>query len=176
MGRFVVAPVRDRVGRDVDRVERATPEVSRPLVSDEISFRSLLPDSVISPAPQAPGSDWGLGAGPQLSDPLPDLSIEQGSPDTFAVQSTLPEVEDGRRFTFDSVSPLRKRSGTVVRLRTAAPVRGVVTVPHGVTVEARDDVIMCIRRKARRGVILALGQGGGYHRPPKRSPKSDIWC
>lgn len=175
MGRFVSAPVRDRVGRDVDRVERSTQEVSRPLASDEISLRSLLPNSVIS------SLDGGAGPSPQsssspLSLAFPDLMPEQQAPEEFAVQPTLPEVEDGRKFTFDLIRPLRTRSGGFVRLRTAAPIRGVVTLPHGVTVEAKDDVIMCIRRKARRGVILALGQGGGYHRPPKRSPKSDIWC
>lgn len=172
MGRFVHTLTR-QVGRWIDQVERVPPSMSRSLSSDAIA-RSMIAIDVLSPA-LAPGSEseGGAGVSPAVGAwDIPDLTQDP----LTAVPSTLPEVEDGRKFTFNPVEPLRTPSGRPVRLRTAKPVKGSLALPHGIRVEAKADVIMCIRRKARRGTLLALGQGGGYHRPPRRSPKSDIWC
>lgn len=37
-------------------------------------------------------------------------------------------------------------------------------------------VLVCHRRKTRREVLLAHGQGGGGKRSPKRKPTSEITC
>lgn len=181
MGRFVTT-LKRQVGRDVDHLPVGGSPVSAwgvgaayAMSQSPIATPALLSEaapaaeaqSFISPSaletfmPMDEPSAW---ANPVPQDVVP------------AIKPTLPEVEDGRLFSFDRVKPLRNLSGTPIRLRVALPVKGTVTVPHGVAVEAKAETIMCIRRKMRRGVILALGQGGGYHKPPRRSPKSDIWC
>lgn len=96
--------------------------------------------------------------------------------DPTVVQSTLPEVEDDRLFHPDDARPLRRVSGRAVRRLSVSGSKLATYVPDAIEVPAEASVIMCIRRKSRRGVILALGQGGGFHRKPRRSPKSDIWC
>lgn len=172
------------IGRLVDEVEQpvlprprfAPLDVPAPALGRDVPISSLSSLLVISPqahdliSPPASEAPSSLATQQDL---IPDLSV---APVPDEVQSTLSEVEDFRRYNFDSVPPLRTRSGFNVRLRTAAPTNGAVALPHGVAVEAKDDVILCIRRKSRRGVILALGQGGGFHKPPRRSPTSNIWC
>lgn len=37
-------------------------------------------------------------------------------------------------------------------------------------------VIICIRRKIRREVLLALGKGGGGNKSPRRKPSSEVSC
>lgn len=37
-------------------------------------------------------------------------------------------------------------------------------------------VALCVRRKIRKQVILALGKGGGGHRPPRRNETSNFSC
>lgn len=53
-------------------------------------------------------------------------------------------------------------------LRDTLPARLFFDKPH------RID--LCIRRKVRREVLLALGRGGGNHRRPRRNEWSDVSC
>lgn len=183
MGRFVTTLHRS-VGRDVDRVERTHPHPVSNVSSDAMSSTSLQgSESLISPS-DAFGARWlvpmvfgGAGAKPPpatlLHDPLvyPPEDLEP------AVRSTLPEVEDRRYYHPAGNAPSRTVRGSTVRSKVAQAKPGRLwDIPAGLAVEAKAAVIFCIRRKMRRGVILALGQGGGYHRKPRRSPKSDLWC
>lgn len=38
------------------------------------------------------------------------------------------------------------------------------------------DAMVCVRRKARREVLLALGKGGGGKRKKRRTPRSEVSC
>lgn len=49
-------------------------------------------------------------------------------------------------------------------------------VPAGVRFKAPRKILVCVRRKARREVLLALGRGGGGHRRPRRSYFSSVRC
>ena len=40
----------------------------------------------------------------------------------------------------------------------------------------RPDVMVCVRRKQRREVLAAKGRLGGHHKPPIRTPQSEIIC
>ena len=55
-----------------------------------------------------------------------------------------------------------------------APVRPTVDLAR--LYYARPDVMVCVRRKQRREVLAAKGRLGGKHRPPRRTPQSDIIC
>lgn len=159
--RRLVSPLSDvqpEVGRDVTTPIAITQLLSRP--------GGAAQDLISPPAPEAI----------DLEQEIPQYHPELAPVAPVEVQPTLSEVEDLRRFQFGSVKPLRRLAGTPTRLRTANPVRGSLALPAGVAVEVKADTILCLRRKARRGTLLALGQGGGYHRKPRRSPTSDIWC
>lgn len=180
MGRFVQTLSRS-VGRRIDEVERASALRHSMMSSDREGTSSTLGRGAISAAIMAYG---GAGAEPL---PLAQASLEAGqdlamlldNPDEDnipVIARTLPEVSDDRFFSPEVIRPLRRADTRPVRRLEVAPAREPYFLPHGVRVPAKASVIMCIRRHARRGVILALGQGGGYHRKPRRSPTSDIWC
>lgn len=120
------------------------------------------------------------------SDATPYASL-QASPDDLVsmpvssylpvVQSPLTEVEDDRTFYPDSASrPLRRLSSKPVRRMAVAASPLAQYLPAGITPPARAQVILCIRRKARRQVLFAKGHGGGGHRKPRLTSKSNIWC
>lgn len=171
-----VVTVKSSLGRRIDELERVSSmayERSRS-VRDPLAHPSWI--TAISG-----GAAAAQALSPAATEPLPQLNAlalaypeEDLSTLLTAGHSTLAEVQDGRLFHPEGdLQPLRD-----VRSR---PVRRMSKVPESrplasISVPAADQVIMCIRRKARRGVILALGQGGGFHRKPRRSPKSDIWC
>lgn len=108
-----------------------------------------------------------------------DLVRPVSSPNS-AVRSALTEVEDGRLY-----SPVVDNSGASSRRRAsrlvvpspgrAAPAARPFTLA-AVQYDLPQSVIVCIRRKARRGVLLAKGKGGGRHKKGRRRPNSNIWC
>lgn len=180
------------VGRRIDEAERAAS--LRPPMYDRRSVRGTHPGSLsgISAAALAaalevgtgPGVPAGFGAEPQVQ-AMVELTLAYPEEDFSSpfIQSALSEVEDNRSYNPDESSPLRRISTKPVRRLGVVSPPGhklgagyAYAVPWGISPKAKSSVIMCIRRHARRGVILALGQGGGYHRPPRRSPTSDIWC
>lgn len=168
-----------RIGRDVDELP-AVP-LSRPMRVSRLGY--LIPPNLRRAALSSTNPPGGAGAEPSQSSLDPSTTVEPAQVGEYwssvfdpAVQSTLPEVEDGRVFHPESTRPLRRVSGRAVRRMQSAGAVLATFVPDAIEVPARDSVIMCIRRKSRRGVILALGHGGGFHRPPRRSPNSEIWC
>lgn len=177
MGRFVHTLTR-QIGRDVDRVERSTPYPAMSYrrsdaIAPPIAIAGLLLTAGASAPAVLPSASTGLFSAAEEALMPGHLVPEDSEP---AIRSTLPEVEDGRTFNPDPVAPDRTVRGNSVRLKSAPPLVGSLMIPAGISVRAKDQVILCIRRKNRRGTLLALGQGGGYHRRPKRTPKSDIWC
>lgn len=148
--------------------------------SIELSDAALLTGAAVMLGPlggpggdRPPGGVWGRAP---LSDPI-DLELSLDSEDLVpAIQTTLPEVEDRRLYhpMGHTAVPLRRPSSAPVRIKVFDV--GQIDVPAALSVPAEASVIMCIRRKARRGVLLALGQGGGYHRKPRRNSTSNIWC
>lgn len=188
MGRFVHTLAR-QVGRGIDTMERLIaqrgdvgqgPYATTPSVAgSSISAAAL---AAALPLLGGPGGQQAPPAGvlgaepPPLEVPHSEALWDDTQAGLFAVRSTLPEVEDRRSFHPDFARPSRTVRGNRTRLKFSRAQLGLVTLPTGIEFAAKDQVIMCIRRKARRGVLLALGQGGGYHRPPRRSPTSDIWC
>lgn len=178
--RFVRPAQAEMVGRGIDRLERVEATASRfspalftPILqsSQNISNSS---DAIAAPIADAAA----VGA-----DFLPDQDQDQGAAGNFfspssslspAVRSPLVEIEDGRKITPSQMLFPTERKW-VSRLQVAKA-QNRSFLPHGIAVKASSFVLLCIRRKSRRGVLLALGQGGGYHRPPRRAPNSDIWC
>lgn len=174
-------PVR-RIG--IDTLERLAAPVGdrvRHLELDDVQGPSSLGRGLLTAAVM-------LGAGPNVYDRpgrIEGFGAEPQDPEDFlppAVRSPLTEVEDRRFFHPDSVKPLRTYRGSrtprLVYHRPRKPPKGRLRkmLPYGISLAAKESVLMCIRRKARRGVILALGNGGGYHRKPRRGPNSNIWC
>lgn len=107
----------------------------------------------------------------------------------------LEPIEDRRRHhPLGYYRPARQVSGHPVRplvvggaparSSSARPARGarpnVVRRAPSISPTVRFDVpkrtIICIRRKRRREVIMALGKGGGRHRRPKRNYFSEVKC
>lgn len=177
MGRFVHA-VRtvERIGRGIDELERVEPfpavSTSR---SDVMPVAITTALGMIGPSAVPTALEGGAGVPPAILEDLPQAPIGDLE-ESAAVRSTLPEVEDRRLFHPDYVNPLRTLRNNAVRLQVAPPIGATKVLPAGVAVKAKDHVLICIRRKSRRGVLVALGQAGGFHRPPRRSPTSDIWC
>lgn len=107
--------------------------------------------------------------------PLPDLP----APD-------LREIEDRRLFHPGSKAPgtlssQRTRLRTYPRTSQARgrpyePFKAFQTVPHRIGFSRPRDVLVCVRRKARREVLHALGRTGGRMRPPRFTEYSTIHC
>lgn len=172
MGRFKVAV---RLGRRIDEAERLAPIFSRSVSMDDDLVHPI-GRKAISLATLLSGEESAIASEPLLFGGVGEDPPPSNFP--FAIGDPLTEVSDRRFFQPDfDVQPLRTVRGSRVRLKAAKPRRGTVSVPSGVSVRpVKDQVILCVRRKARRGVLIALGQGGGYHRKPRRTPNSDIWC
>lgn len=125
-----------------------------------------------------------------LPDRLPDLDDITRLPSLFsAIRSPLTEVEDRRLFTPDPIQDVAPSSfrNTVASIGPARPARtGQVTSRHLANnlmspkpIEAfkrPEFTPVCVRRKQRREVLLALGRGGGGKRRPRRNSTSDIRC
>lgn len=159
-----------RVLHDVQRYEEIpTHPLGRGLLRAAVMLSDAVPEDDVYVGPGAIEGVWGV---PPRSGIFPLARSGR----------SLLEVEDLRRFHPDqAVRPLRTVRGNRVRLavhhvKGSHKGRPVLFWPNKIKPQVKDQVIMCIRRKARRGVLLALGQGGGFHRKPRRTPKSDMWC
>lgn len=108
-----------------------------------------------------------------------------------AYASRLGEVEDRRSFwpgEFPtSYEPARRLSGASARLRATplyAPRQksiggtfpGLLEPSFGVSFDRPKSVLVCVRRNTRRQVLLAMGHGGGRHRPPRFNEYSQVRC
>lgn len=162
MGRFKVS-LRDRGELPVDRLERSLELLSaagNQVLPAILNAERDTPDIATEVAPV-------LGA----------ESSVFGSDELPAVKASLSEVQDRRLFHPDSVQPNRTIRGSRASLKASAPSAVAPNVvPHGITFSNSASVIICVRRFARRAVILASGKGGGSHADPVRTPDSDIWC
>lgn len=178
MGR-PVATLRRTVGREIDTAERLA-EIRSMVYASRVEEnpppslgRGLLTAAALMlisrPASEAISSS---------EDPQIDRAVSLANPQdelVSAIDTTLPEVEDRRFIGSEGYSsPLRRVDGRVLRGISAQ--KGAVSLPSAIKVPAEASVIMCIRRKTRRGVLLALGQGGGFHKKPRRGLTSNIWC
>lgn len=108
---------------------------------------------------------------------LPDLPIN--NPSRSPVDLT--EVEDYRVFTPDPVRTAKSSRRSVVRLQLApAPGRPVSGRPfsdvQALMFRQPKHVLVCVRRKSRREVLMALGKGGRGNRRGRRSYWSDVRC
>lgn len=182
MGRFV--HTLSRVGRLVDEVEPLPPPTVRAGSRGEGRF--LVP-IVMTPrdaggiaGESSDTSERGAGVSPAPS----SESLDQVEPaPLLAEQSywprdpvTLPEVEDRRLFQPDRVRPLRRASSKPVRRLVAASVAQPNTAASDhPRIPAMAQALLCVRRKTRRGVLLALDRGG-RNRKGVRSETSDLWC
>lgn len=101
---------------------------------------------------------------------------------------------DDRRFHHPDgrARPAKKINGTrlsqhkvkgtrikVHRGRDGRPMKSVIriqTIPSRIKFATPKRVAICVRRKIRREVLLALGRGGGHHRKPKRNRYSEVSC
>ncbi|WMC01490.1 hypothetical protein [Microvirus D_HF4_329] len=89
------------------------------------------------------------------------------------VADPVSQVSDHRTFKIDR-NDLATMSGRSSRQTVAKSFS--TALPYGVALKSKSSATLCIRRNIRRGVLLALGQGGGYHRKPRRNSTSNIWC
>lgn len=147
-------------GRDVDRLE----------VSSGVwggAPLSVPPSSyAMAPLPIA------AGYSAQVADPAEDLT--QPAYSFFNAVRDQPQVVSDRRIftpTPDNI-PSSKRWATKFEATKASRLN---YVPHGIKLQASRYVLICLRRKARRAVLLATGQGG-TNKKARRTPKSNIWC
>lgn len=174
----------ERVGRGIDRLERRAP---LSVLTKNSEYKKLIQSIYLTPF--LIGSD----AAPQQAATSPNSTLLL-TPDTDDI-SIAPE----KHILFGDVSSPQSPvtgsptvSATVTRSinpttgdfpmyrnwvsRLTAAKAANFALPHGITVRQKSHVLFCVRRKSRRGVLLALGQGGGYHRKPRRNSTSDIWC
>lgn len=123
---------------------------------------------------------------------LPDLSLDDlvrplpRLPFMPEVRSPLVEVEDLRTWHPDRVAPLRSSRLWKHRLDVAKPSWAAALTQPGFDVpsfrigfgprRAVGFLALCVRRKVRREVLLALGRGGGGKRRPRRNKWSDVRC
>lgn len=163
---FRMHPVRpslhDYVGRSVDLVETLRPDLELldpPLLRDTVSSLlfsepvsdAIAPSSIAAVAVQAPASRL-----------------------KTAVRGPTWLAPDGRNFTTVPTN-LPTQSRQLHTLEAPQAIKASY-LPHGVKIRASKNVVMCIRRHTRRGVLLALGKGGGYHNRPRRTLNSNVWC
>lgn len=171
MGRFKVS-LRRQGEVPVDRLELSL----EPRLELSLEPLKLLAPQAINnlPTPLDPERDTtavATGEEPVLGPGSPVFGLEP------AVRSTLPEVEDGRNFHPDSVVPSRRIRGSSSSLKAGSPSgEAAKFLPRGVAFSNSDSVIICVRRHARRQVIMATGKGGGSHAGPKLKPTSSLWC
>lgn len=98
----------------------------------------------------------------------------------------LLQIEDRRTYWPGHLAtqwePAVRLSGSPARLQAAQkPVRAsnvyrLGSPPSRILFKAPKRVLVCVRRRQRREVLLALGRGGGYHRPPRRNVYSNVHC
>lgn len=88
-----------------------------------------------------------------------------------ALPSLVHVLPDTHEFSQGRFKRERVLSGEAL---AKAPVRPTVNLKA--LYYARPDVMVCVRRKQRREVLAAKGRLGGKHRPPRRTPQSDIIC
>lgn len=142
---------------------------------DEVESRHAARSAILLDDHQTLGRDAAdIATGPafDLVQPWPVSSSNT------AVRSILLEVEDGRTFNPDIVR--KPRSTRSWRPRLAVPMPGRSLSPgYGLSKVAFKyprKIAVCIRRKIRKGVLMATGKGGGKHRRPRRNKYSSIWC
>lgn len=96
----------------------------------------------------------------------------------------LRQVEDRREWHPDPYPPAREFRRSKARLDMAQPKRRSTSLRRS-TLPLKAErlsfvqpaqVPICVRRKQRREVLLALGRGGGRHRPPRRNRWSNVRC
>lgn len=90
---------------------------------------------------------------------------------TPALLSPVHVLPDTHEFSQGRFRRERVLSGEAL---AKAPVRPTVNLKA--LYYTRPDVMVCVRRKQRREVLAAKGRLGGHHRPPRRTPQSDIIC
>lgn len=88
----------------------------------------------------------------------------------------LGDFEDRRTFhpegNYRDARPLDNRFAINLITSHSTPVRKVSRTSFSFP----QNVSVCVRRNQRREIILALGKGGGGHRPPRRNEQSEISC
>lgn len=103
--------------------------------------------------------------------------------------SSLTDIADGRRYNpmvqqlqyrpQRDVADLALPSRSVFPAGQPMQVSSVSSAPgkaHLVGFADPKNTVICVRRKARREVILAKGRGGGAHKKPRRNGNSGIVC
>lgn len=103
--------------------------------------------------------------------PLPPVT------DVISALTPLGEVEDLRRFAFDAYErPLKTFAGT---LPGFGPVKPSDFVSYTGRFREPKKVLVCVRRRARREVLHALGYAGrrgSGGRPRRRNSETYIKC
>lgn len=145
-----------RAGRDVDHLEAQGGVWGAAPLSDPGSY-------AIAPMPIAAGLDAQVA----------DQSVWPAYSPLPAIRDQLKVVSDRRLFTPtpDNI-PSKKR--WAAKFEATKPLT-LNHVSSGIKLQASAHVLICIRRKARRAVLLANGKGG-VNKKARRTPKSDIWC
>lgn len=127
---------------------------------------------------------WRDAAAIATGSPVPAFLLDSYSgPDPAPLASWSPATfEDRRTYHPDPLLgwPARRFSGPLARLsvfpRGKVVSRGFPRVGVGFAPPV-GRVVVCVRRKARRGVLHALGIAGGHGlRRPRRGPYSSVRC
>lgn len=100
------------------------------------------------------------------------LASEQSGYSTL-IGDPVSQVSDHRRFTPTDTSFADLRGG---QSRSQVGNAYSKALPYGIAFSNKTGTLVCIRRHTRRDVIMALGKGGGNHKPPRRNHNSNIWC
>lgn len=120
----------------------------------------------------------------------PDVVLDEGLPSLFsAVRSPLLEVEDRRLWTPEPIldvppASFGQSSSNISPARapkraTGAGAKSPYSLMASKPIMAFQHpkfVAVCVRRKQRREVLLALGLGGGGKRKPRRNNLSNVRC
>lgn len=89
----------------------------------------------------------------------------------------LEQWEDRRDFHPEgNVRPARAFRNYAARSILVTPPSSSVRKVSRTSFAYPKAVPICVRRKERREVLMAIGKGGGRHSPPKRNAYSNISC
>lgn len=89
----------------------------------------------------------------------------------------LEQWEDRREFHPEgNVRPARAFRNYAARSVLVTPPSSSMRKVSRTSFAFPKAVPVCVRRKERREVLMALGKGGGRHSPPKRNWLSNISC
>lgn len=127
-------------------------------------------------SPALPQSSYAIAPSPIAASvtQVADQEVDPLAYSFFPSVQVQPQVVTDRRIFTPTPENIPSSKRWAAKFEASQP-QQLNYMTSGVKLQASPYVLICIRRKARRAVLLATGKGG-TNRKARRTPKSDIWC